>query len=173
MQIVERTVAQQKRHDRYMKRRDAERAAMALYSAANRERLAAGARARYAADPVRHRAKIAEWQAAHPERVQELNSNRSRRHRARRFLSGPAFVDRAVIWQRDEGVCHCCGLPADPSDWHMDHIIPLCAGGVETDWNLGVTHPKCNNAKNHSDPRFDSRWGFLMELLSVRLEVVG
>lgn len=56
-------------------------------------------------------------------------------------------VDRAVVWERDEGICGICGAAADPGDWHLDHVIPLARGGAHTMGNVQVSHPVCNMRK--------------------------
>ena len=56
-------------------------------------------------------------------------------------------VNRAVVWKRDGGVCHICGMPADPNDWHLDHVRPLALGGEHSYANCRVSHPACNLKK--------------------------
>lgn len=62
------------------------------------------------------------------------------------------FVDRRVVWDRDGGVCHLCQKPADQSDWHLDHVYPLAAGGEHSYANTAVTHPRCNREKGAKIP---------------------
>jgi hypothetical protein len=53
-------------------------------------------------------------------------------------------VDRAVVFERDRGVCGICGEGVDPADFHVDHIVPLLEGGEHSYANVRVAHPSCN-----------------------------
>jgi hypothetical protein len=35
----------------------------------------------------------------------------------------------------------------DPSDWHLDHIVPISRGGTHEPANVQVSHPRCNQSK--------------------------
>lgn len=55
---------------------------------------------------------------------------------------------RRVIYARDGGVCMKCGKRVRENDYHVDHIVPLAAGGDEWDLNnLELSCPKCNLQK--------------------------
>lgn len=55
---------------------------------------------------------------------------------------------RRVIYERDGGICMKCGQPVSKDDFHVDHIVPICAGGDEWDLsNLELSCPKCNLQK--------------------------
>lgn len=56
---------------------------------------------------------------------------------------------RRQIWDSSNGSCRICGDPADPDNWHVDHIIPLSKGGSDTYDNVQVSHPLCNWKKNN------------------------
>jgi 5-methylcytosine-specific restriction endonuclease McrA len=61
---------------------------------------------------------------------------------------------RVRLWQRDAGICGICAEPADPEDFHIDHIKPYSRGGQTVESNLQVAHPGCNIAKHdrwHTD----------------------
>ena len=69
---------------------------------------------------------------------------------ARRALTKGATlekVERSVVWERDRGICHICGLPADKERWDLDHIVPLSKGGPHAYANVAVSHPICNRRK--------------------------
>lgn len=68
--------------------------------------------------------------------------------RRRMYHQTLAVVDRDAIWLRDSGVCHLCYELADPTDWHLDHIIPIVHGGPHDPRNVAVSHPFCNTSKN-------------------------
>jgi hypothetical protein len=55
----------------------------------------------------------------------------------------PPEIRRAVI-NRDGHVCGICGSAVEPTDVHLDHVIPYSRGGPTTAENLRVTHSKCN-----------------------------
>lgn len=79
----------------------------------------------------------------------DVAAHKTRRKALERGLPGMRHekVKRGVVWERDEGVCHICGLAADPDSWHLDHVIPLASGGDHTYDNVAVSHPACNLAK--------------------------
>lgn len=54
---------------------------------------------------------------------------------------------RAAVIARDGYVCQLCMLPVDPSDVHIDHIVPWSLGGPDSFENLQVTHSRCNIIK--------------------------
>ncbi len=54
---------------------------------------------------------------------------------------------RNRIFERDEGICGICNLPVDFSKMHLDHIVPISAGGKDAEDNLQVSHPTCNFSK--------------------------
>ena len=55
---------------------------------------------------------------------------------------------RRVIYERDGGICMKCGKQVSKEDYHVDHIIPIAAGGAEWDLNnLELSCPECNLKK--------------------------
>lgn len=71
---------------------------------------------------------------------------------SRRARKRGQFVERvylATIWDRDGGICHLCGLSADPDDWELDHVVPLASGGEHSHANTAVSHPLCNRLKGN------------------------
>lgn len=55
---------------------------------------------------------------------------------------------RKVIFARDGGICMKCGQRVNEKNFHVDHIIPLAAGGDEWDLNnLELSCPRCNIIK--------------------------
>lgn len=113
------------------------------YYTLNRESIRAYGAWYRATYPDKWRAKNAAWIAANPDKRRDYRARR-------RALETAAYVedvDRSHVWRRDHGVCYLCGLPANESDWHLDHIIPLCGGGTHSYDNVAVTHPSCNQSK--------------------------
>lgn len=70
-------------------------------------------------------------------------------HRRRARLMGATVepVSREAVWERDKGICHICHKMCDPSQWHLDHIIPLSKGGEHSMANTAVSHAECNRKK--------------------------
>lgn len=64
-----------------------------------------------------------------------------------------AYADRE-IFERDNWVCHLCGLLIDPSVSRMDpagatidHVLPIARGGVDSPENVKAAHRSCNLKK--------------------------
>ncbi len=96
-------------------------------------------------EAARRRAK--EWRLANPERYRTAHAQRTATRRARLQGAYVEDVDRQEVWRRDQGVCHICGIPADPARWHLDHVVPLASGGSHAYDNVAVSHPACNLRK--------------------------
>lgn len=63
-------------------------------------------------------------------------------------------IDRAAIYDRDNGICHLCKLPVPREAFDLDHVTPLAEGGDDTPKNLRVAHPSCNTKKGaHTGPK--------------------
>lgn len=54
---------------------------------------------------------------------------------------------RYLILQRDSFRCRACGSSADEATLHVDHIIPVSAGGKSTADNLQTLCQPCNAGK--------------------------
>ena len=116
------------------------------------QRRAARARARrhyerIKADPetmARARQQRRDWDRRNPDKVR---ANRKKQRARRDGATRVEVVDRTVVWDRDQGICHLCSQPADPADWHMDHRVPLARGGEHSYANVAVSHPFCNLSK--------------------------
>jgi 5-methylcytosine-specific restriction endonuclease McrA len=150
---------------------------------ANREDAKAAAKAAYYADPEKARARVREYYArpevrawrseycrkrnADPEvkaryavrqrrwiaANQERRTDAEARRRALKSGAKSERINRKAVWETCNGICHICQRPADPTDWHLDHIIPLSRGGDHTYANVAVSHPMCNMRKHAHDPR--------------------
>ncbi|QOL49726.1 HNH endonuclease [Massilia litorea] len=130
---------------------------------------------RYAADPDAAKRAVKEWQKANPEKVAQFwrrwleanrdvvrvrNRNRNARKRANGGRLSPDIISSLYSSQR--GMCVCCHQPLG-DDYHLDHIIPLCQGGTNTDDNVQLLRAQCNREKSRLDPiTFMQRRGFLL-----------
>ena len=55
---------------------------------------------------------------------------------------------RQVVYVRDGGICMKCGALVSKKNFHVDHIVPIAAGGDEWDLsNLELSCPQCNLQK--------------------------
>lgn len=134
------------------------------YAAHCKECNAALARGWRMSDPERSRSSVARYKINHPDRVRATQQRSYERRlpdiidyqASRRALKAGVAVEvvyRAIIWERDNGICGICLEPADPHNWHLDHIIPLSRGGEHSYVNTRVSHPPCNTWKTN---RLDS-----------------
>jgi 5-methylcytosine-specific restriction endonuclease McrA len=70
---------------------------------------------------------------------------------ARRRTTYPkVFRDRLLRSQDNR--CAICHGPVSFHESHLDHIIPLSAGGADEFANLQLTHMSCNLRKGKSQP---------------------
>lgn len=82
--------------------------------------------------------------------------------RARNKALAHEVINRAVIFERDEWVCHICNTAVDPAivggpnSASLDHIIPLSvAGSPGHVWsNVALAHLQCNMRKSNR-PRLE------------------
>lgn len=60
---------------------------------------------------------------------------------------------REAICLAHKWKCGLCPSTIDPvrEKWALDHIIPLAAGGADTDDNLHPVHVKCHTEKTAED----------------------
>lgn len=98
-------------------------------------------------NPESTRAVVVAWHAAHPERIRAFKRKSQAKRRVRKRKLPYEDVDPALVFNRDAGICGICGEPVAPDNWHLDHIVPLAAGGSHTYGNLQVAHPSCNLSK--------------------------
>lgn len=59
---------------------------------------------------------------------------------------------RKRIYKRDNYLCQYCGKDCSDGDISIDHIIPISAGGSESDDNLCVACYACNSKKRDMAP---------------------
>lgn len=134
---------------RYYKDHEKWRAYHAARYASNPEKFRSAVRLRYEADPSRVRRCVKEWRKKYPDRYRvQVQTRRARKSDAGGKLS-PDIVQRLLALQR--GRCACCGKRLGKK-FHLDHIVSLARGGSNTDDNVQLLTPRCNNQKHAKDP---------------------
>lgn len=115
-----------------------------------------------AENPEKSRATVALWQSKNPETVRLLVQKR----RAR-ILGAPGaglsngITEKLIVAQK--GLCAACRGQLVRSGHHLDHIVPLVAGGPHEDSNMQLLCPSCNHSKSARDPiEFMQSRGFLL-----------
>lgn len=106
-------------------------------------------RERHAANPYHRREYDKRWQAANPERVRAKTHNRRSRKLSAEGSHTGDDIQRLRKSQR--GKCANCGTSLQPG-YHIDHIVPLIAGGSNWPSNLQLLCPPCNQRKSDADP---------------------
>lgn len=110
---------------------------------ANPKKVNAANRRYNARKPEVMRASRRRWEEKNPHAKAEVQQTR----RARKQACFVEKVYKSKVWRRDEGICGICHRPADPDDWHLDHVVPLALGGEHSYANTQVSHPVCNLRK--------------------------
>jgi|SRR5690349_21219393 len=136
-----------------------------------RERKNAAWRAWQAQNAAYVREKNKAWKEANPERRREIVARWRKEHPAASAASGfqrrrrkaglpddvAEMVDPAVVYARDKGICHICGIEVDRSiPWPesmsatMDHVIPVADPASTHSYdNLALAHWNCNRRKGY------------------------
>ena len=84
------------------------------------------------------------WSRANRDKRAEVGRRREARKKGATQIEK---FTRQEVWIKGWGICGICMAPANPDDWHVDHIIPLSRGGQHTLKNVQVSHPRCNLSK--------------------------
>ena len=72
---------------------------------------------------------------------------------------------RFAILQRDNFRCQYCGrTPKDDIRLEIDHIIPLCKGGLNEDGNLITACFECNRSKAGNQLNYDAEQSVMPSL---------
>lgn len=107
------------------------------------EQVQAYEKRRYPLRKEARRVYMAQWYLDHPTARQEQNARRKIRMGG--SLRNVTPKERMVVWVRQEGMCGLCGTGMETME--IDHIIPLCHGGVHASVNVHLVHPACNRNK--------------------------
>lgn len=96
-------------------------------------------------------------------------ANKTTSEHMRRVRKKSQIIDKDItlesLYKRDSGVCHICGLVCNLDDYVMrdrkkivgdwypsiDHVRPLCKGGLHSWNNVKLAHRKCNSLKSAED----------------------
>jgi len=145
------------------------------YQQTNREALAKKSTQWRTENPERFLQQIAEWRAANPEKIKTANAEyrlnnpeaRKAHHqnrRARKKLAGGKLSSGLVkkLFELQNGKCVCCEQPLGKG-YHLDHIMPLALGGLNTDDNMQLLKARCNMEKKAKHPvDFMRQRGYLL-----------
>jgi hypothetical protein len=144
-------------HRRYfVENREEYRASRKAYYARTSEKAKADAKRWASEHPEKVAGRIQRWNAENPEKTRaakqhykrsDAGRSKARLRQLRMAGLDAEYLSRQMIWERDSGLCHLCGEPAEPHNWHLDHVIPLARGGSHTYDNVAVSHPSCNLRK--------------------------
>lgn len=127
-------------------------------------------KARYAADPERHRARAKEWARNNPDKVQARNARRdpqqirdiakarywadrvagvvkSANHRAQQ-MGAPGLLTADGVRARFAYFGDRCWICQRPGADSIDHVIPLGAGGPNFNSNIRPAHLGCNAGRS-------------------------
>jgi 5-methylcytosine-specific restriction endonuclease McrA len=166
---------------------DQSRIAMRAYRIKNKERIRevsdawdnknkVKTKATKAAWYIKNKERITEWGKTHPEELKNIQSRyrkknpekikiRNNNRRAQKRSNGgklsPGISSRLLTLQC--GKCAICKKALKRVGFHLDHIIPIARGGGNTDRNIQLTCPKCNQKKGSKDPiAFMQSIGYLL-----------
>lgn len=155
------------------------------------ERARQRAREWYAANKERAKANVSQWQAENPGKVAQYKQRHVEANRqtlndkARAYRK--ANPDKRLVWEQtrrsrksaaggrlstdivskltklQRNCCAACKADLDATGRHLDHIVPLSAGGSNTDENVQLLCPDCNVRKGAKHPvDFMRQRGFLL-----------
>ncbi len=157
------------------KNREALKERSKAYRASHREQGGAYRKAYYAANAEvcvarstdwakRNREKMAvaaaKWRSVNPEKASA--SSRANNNRRRSAEGSHSAADILNLYQLQKGKCAICKISVS-GGYHVDHVVPLVAGGSNWKENLQILCPPCNRNKHAKDPvAFMQARGFLL-----------
>jgi len=103
----------------------------------------AKAKARYGADPISERARVAAYKKAHPDK--NLDWGHRRRVRIRNGFVAP--IDTLAL-RESRKTCTYCGCRLTATNRTIDHVIAVAAGGAHEASNLVLSCSDCNSRKS-------------------------
>lgn len=87
------------------------------------------------------------WREANREKVNQSMNRSWHRMRARRLGAFVEDVEKADIYERDNGLCGICGQAVEFEEMELDHVMPLSKGGTHEPGNVQCAHATCNRRK--------------------------
>jgi 5-methylcytosine-specific restriction endonuclease McrA len=119
------------------------------YAAEHREAIVAKQAEYYARHADEKRTAANEWRQAHPDLRAEYQRNR----RAKKRGANGTHTAQDVTAQltRQHGKCYWCNTTTR-KNYHVDHVIPLAAGGSNHPENIVIACPTCNLTKGAKMP---------------------
>ena len=159
----------------YAANSDARKDAAAAWYQANKGRAIANKAAWVANNADRARNALTTWRAANGDKIKAYAANyraanleprrlhqQNRRSRARGAGGKLSKELPAKLFSLQKGMCPCCKQPLG-DNYHLDHIMPLALGGSNTDDNMQLLRAICNQKKRAAHPvDFMQGRGFLL-----------
>jgi 5-methylcytosine-specific restriction endonuclease McrA len=128
------------------------------------ERIKQRSRAWYLANKEKVKARAAKWASENRERRKEIGRKsyhaypekaRALRDRRRALLASASGCytaqDVKIQLKLQRNRCYWCGTRLG-TDYHIDHVIPLCRGGSNGRENIVISCASCNLRKNKKMP---------------------
>lgn len=110
-----------------------------------KEHVKAKVQAKRDADPEANRAAVKAWKQANPDGKRAHDHARRARARAGGGKHTQADINR--LYAEQEGRCKVCASDFFETGYHVDHVVPLAAGGSNGPENLQLLCPTCNVRK--------------------------
>lgn len=138
---------------------DASRAATRRYRETHIETVSAKNRAYYSEHKKESLKRLQEWRMSNPEASNELGRRHSNRRRARRLNNGVEPYTETQVLEKYGALCHLCdkeidltaprraGVDGWENGLHIEHLIPIVAGGTDSLENVRPSHGLCNLKK--------------------------
>jgi 5-methylcytosine-specific restriction endonuclease McrA len=101
-------------------------------------------------NPTGVREKQRKYRKANPDKIKVRNHNRRASIEGNGGKLSKDIVQRLLVQQN--GNCACCGADLSQTGYHLDHIMPLALGGLNSDENVQLLTPKCNLRKGAKHP---------------------
>lgn len=98
----------------------------------------------------RRQAEARAWFAENPEKRRAYEANRRAKKRERGGSLSPEIAGKLFVLQR--GKCACCRTALKDVKQHLDHIVPLALGGLNSDENMQILCQPCNQTKHAKHP---------------------
>ena len=115
---------------------------------------------RYSVNPDKAKSVNKAWRSANPIKKRIFDQNR---RALKKNAGGKLSLGLpAKLFALQKGKCVCCSKPLG-SNYHLDHVTSLAKGGLNTDDNIQLLRPSCNQQKHAKNPiDFMQSRGFLI-----------